>query len=84
MLHPYSFVSPRTGTLSIAIANPSATLIPALSTFDPDMRPSGSGPDVPAPGLNLKHTMQVRENQTYYIQVRSLANTAGDYSLLIE
>ena len=84
MLHPYSFVSPRTGTLSIAIANRSATLIPALSTFYPDMRSSGSGPDVPTPGWNLKHTVEVRENQTYYIQVRSLANTAGDYSLLIE
>src|ERR1017187_9311505 len=80
----YSFVSPRTGTVSIAIANRSATLIPALSTFYPYMRSSGSGPDVPTPGWNLKHTMQVRENQTYYIQVRSLAHTAGDYSLLIE
>ena len=80
----YSFVSPRTGTVSIAIANRSATLIPALSTFYPDMRSSGSGPNVPTPGWNLKHTMEVRENQTYYIQVRSLAHTAGDYSLLIE
>jgi hypothetical protein len=34
--------------------------------------------------MNLKHTMEVRENQTYYLQVRSLAHTAGDYSLLIE
>ena len=80
----YSFVSPRTGTVSIAIANRSATLIPAWSTFDPDLRSSGSGPDVPTAGMNLKHTMEVRENQTYYLQVRSLAHTAGDYSLLIE
>jgi tetratricopeptide (TPR) repeat protein len=80
----YSFVSPRTGTVSIAIANRSTTLIPALSTFEPDMRPSGSAPDVGTPGLNLKHTIQVRENQTYYIQVRPLNNTAGDYTLMIE
>ena len=80
----YSFVSPRTGTVSITIANRSAKLILAWSTFYPDMRSSGSGPDGPTSGLNLNHTMQVQQHQTYYIQVRSLANTAGDYSLLIE
>jgi len=80
----YSFVSPRTGTVSIAIANRSTTLIPALSTFEPDMRSSGPGPEVGTPELNLKHTMQVRGNQTYYIQVRPLNNTAGDYTLMIE
>jgi hypothetical protein len=80
----YSFVSPRTGTVSIAIANRSTTLIPALSTFFPDRRSSGFGPEVRTPGLNLRHTMEVRENQVYYIQVRSQANTAGDYSLVIE
>ena len=36
------------------------------------------------PGLDLRHTMEVKENQTYYIQVWSQANTAGDYSLIIE
>jgi hypothetical protein len=80
----YSFVSPRTGTVSIAIANRSTTLIPALSTFSPDMRSSGSGPEVRTPGLNLRHTMEVRENQVYYIEVRSQAHTAGDYSLVID
>ena len=34
----YSFVSPRTGTVSIVISNRSTTLIPALSTFFPDKR----------------------------------------------
>jgi hypothetical protein len=80
----YSFVSPRTGTVSIQIANRSTTLIPALSTFDPDMRSSGFGPDVRTPGRNLRHTMEVQQNQVYFIQVWSQANTAGDYSLLVE
>ena len=80
----YSFVSPRTGTVSIQIANRSTALIPALSTFYPDMRSSGFGPDVRTPGMNLRHTMEVRENQVYFIQVWSQANTVGDYSLIVE
>ena len=80
----YSFVSPRTGTVSIVISNRSTTLIPALSTFFPDKRSSGFGPDVRTPGLNLRHTMEVQENQIYFIQVWSQANTAGDYSLIVE
>jgi hypothetical protein len=80
----YSFVSPRTGTVSIRITNRSTTLIPALSTFDPDMRSSGFGPDVRIPGLHLRHTMEVQANETYFIQVWSQANTSGDYSLIVE
>lgn len=80
----FSFVSARTGTVSIVITNRSTTLIPALSTFYPDMRSSGFGPDVRTPGYNLRHTLQVQENQTYYVQVWSQANSAGEYSLLIE
>src|ERR1035438_6338143 len=80
----YSFVSPRSGTVSIQIANRSTTLIPALSTFDPEMRSSGFGPDVRAPGLPLRHTMQVQANQTYFIQVWPRRNTSGDYSLVVE
>jgi hypothetical protein len=80
----FSFVSPRTGTVSIVITNRSTTLIPALSTFSPDMRSSGFGPDVRTPGFNLRHTMEVQANQIYFIQVWSQANTAGDYSLIIE
>ena len=67
----YSFVSPRTGTVSVVITNRSTTLIPALSTFDPDMRSSGFGPDVRTPGRNLQHTMEVQQNQVYFIQVWS-------------
>jgi hypothetical protein len=80
----FSFVSPRTGSVSIVITNRSTTLIPALSTFYPDMRSSGFGPDVRTPGLNLRHTMEVQENQIYFIQVWSQANTTGEYSLIIE
>ena len=80
----YSFVSPRTGTVSIVISNRSTTLIPALSTFLPDKRSSGFGPDVRTPGLNLRHTIEVQENQIYFIQVWSQANTSGEYSLIVE
>jgi hypothetical protein len=80
----YSFVSPRAGTVSVLITNRSTTLIPALSTFDPDMRSSGFGPDVRTPGRPLRHTLEVQANQTYFIQVWSQANTAGDYSLIVE
>ena len=80
----YSFVSPRTGTVAIAVLNRSTTLIPAVSSFQPDLRPAGPGVDAQTRGSNLKHTLEVREKQTYYIEVRSLANTAGDYSLIIE
>jgi hypothetical protein len=59
-------------------------LIPALSTFDPDMRSSGFGPDVRTPGLPLRHTMEVQQNQIYFIQVWSQANTSGNYSLIVE
>jgi hypothetical protein len=80
----FSFVSPRTGTVSVVITNRSTTLIPALSTFHPDKRSSGFGPDVRTPGYNLRHTMEVQENQIYFVQVWSQANTSGNYTLLIE
>jgi hypothetical protein len=72
------------GPVSVVIANRSTTLIPALSAFDPDMRSSGFGPDVRTPGRNLRHTMEIQQNQVYFIQVWSQANTAEDYSLIVE
>ena len=80
----FSFVSPRTGTVSIVITNRSTTLIPALSTFYPDMRSSGFGPDVRTPGSNLRHTMEVQENQIYFLQVWSQANTSRRLYRLID
>jgi hypothetical protein len=80
----YSFASPRTGTVSILIANRSTTLIPALSLFQPDMRPSGSRDEVRTPGVSLRHTMETKKDQIYYVEVWSQAKTAGDYSLIIE
>ena len=80
----FSFVSPRTGTVNIVIANRSATLIPALSTFFPDMRSSGFGPEVKSPGGSLHHTLEVLENQIYFLQVWSQGNTSGAYSLTVE
>ncbi|MBZ5623908.1 MAG: hypothetical protein LAQ69_35170 [Acidobacteriia bacterium] len=79
----YSFVSPRTGKLSIEILNRSSTLIPALTTFSPDKRTSGFGPDVTKPGAGLEHTIEVLEDQVYYVQVWSQRNTAGNYTLTI-
>jgi hypothetical protein len=80
----FSFVSLRNGTVSFKLTNRSTTLIPALSTFGPDQRSSGFGPDVRIPGANLRHTLEVLANQTYYIQIWSQGNTAGAYSFIIE
>jgi hypothetical protein len=80
----YSFVAPRRGIVTINIRNRSATLIPALSTFNPDKSSSGFGPDVRTPGGNLKHAMEVRDGQTYYVQVWSQSQTAGEYTLKVE
>lgn len=79
----YSFVAEKSGEASIDIENRSTTLIPALTTFTSDMRTSGFGPDVHAPGESLHHHIQVLEGQTYYLQVWSVAKSFGDYSLKV-
>ena len=79
----YAFVAPRTGKISIDIRNRSATLVPALTTFAPDMRNSGFGPDLRTPGANLHHTITVEAFQMYYIQVWSQGNSSGDYTLTV-
>jgi hypothetical protein len=78
----YSFESPRTGTVSIDVENHSSVLIPALTTFTPDMRTSGFGPDVRA-AASLHHKIPVEQGKTYYLQVWSQAKTSGDYSLIV-
>jgi tetratricopeptide (TPR) repeat protein len=80
----YSFTAPRTGTVSIDVQNLSSTLIPALSTFSPDMRFSGFGPDVRASGASLHHTMKVEQGRTYYLQVWPQGISSGEYSLTVE
>ena len=80
----YSFVSPRSGLITVNIRNRSTTLIPALSTFHPDKSSSGFGSDVHTPGANLKHLFEVEDGKTYYIQVWSQNRTAGDYTLTVE
>lgn len=79
----YSFVSPRSGTVAIDIKS-SLGLIPALSTFTPDMRSSGFGPDIRTPGAPLHYAMPVQEGATYYLQVWSQAKSSGNYSLKVE
>ena len=80
----YSYESPRTGTVTIDLENESPGLIPALTTFSPDKRTSGFGPDVRTPGQNLHHTMEVQAHQVYYLEVWSRGQTFGSYKLRVE
>lgn len=80
----FQFTAPRSGQVSIEILNRSTTLIPALTTFTPDRRHSGFGPDLRTPGESLRHRIQVGEKQTYFIQVWSQGNSSGAYSLKVE
>jgi hypothetical protein len=80
----YSFLAPRSGTVTIEIRNRSTTLIPGLSMFAPDKSNSGFGPDLSTPGASLKQTMKVEANQTYYLQVWSKGNSSGDYSITVQ
>jgi tetratricopeptide (TPR) repeat protein len=79
----YSFEAPKAGKVKVAIHNRSATLLPALTTFNPEMRSTGFGPDVRTPGANLEHSFEVEANKKYFVQVWSQSNTAGEYSLTI-
>jgi hypothetical protein len=80
----YSFVSPRKGTATIEIRNNSTTLIPAVTTFNPDRRNMGFGPELRKAGLGLHHTIDVEKDQVYYIQVWSQAASAGAYTLRVD
>jgi hypothetical protein len=80
----FSFRGSERGTVTIAIHNRSKTLIPALSTFTPEMTRSGFGPKLTAPGSDLRFSMKVESGKIYYIQVWSQSKTAGDYSLTIK
>jgi hypothetical protein len=80
----FSFVSPRKGTVAIEIRNTSATLIPAVTTFNPDRRNMGFGPELRKPGQGLHHTIDVEKDQLYYIQVWSQAASAGAYTLRVD
>jgi len=80
----YSFESPRTGTVTIDIQARSTTLIPALTTFSPDRRNTGFGPDVRVPGGSLRHMLQVEEHRTYFLQVWSQARSSGEYTITVK
>jgi hypothetical protein len=79
----YSFETAGAGTVKVTIQNRSSLLIPALTTFTPDMRSSGFGPNARGPGANLEHILTVEANKRYFIQVWSQSETAGDYILTI-
>jgi len=80
----YSFVSPRTGKVSIDIHNRSTTLVPGITTFTSDNRTNDFGPDAAGPGAPLHHSLAVEEGQAYVIQIWSKADTAGAYTLIVQ
>jgi hypothetical protein len=80
----YSFEAAKSGKVKVTIQNQSVTLIPALSTFNPDMRSSGFGPDVRVHGGNLEHTYEVEAGRKYFIQVWSQADSSGEYTVRVE
>lgn len=80
----YSFVSPRTGKVSIDIQNRSSSLVPGITTFTTDNRTNDFGPDAVGPGAPLHHTMNVEEGQAYVIQIWSKADTVGAYTLIVK
>jgi hypothetical protein len=80
----YSFVADRTGIVQIGIQPRSVTLIPGLTTFTPDKRHSGFGPDVTSAGTTLHHVLPVDGGKTYYLQVWSRGETSGEYTISIQ
>jgi hypothetical protein len=80
----YSFVSPRTGTVTIDLENRAPSLILTLSTHLPNERESGSAPEVTNPGEGLRHTMEVRAGETYHLEIASQADTFGKYTLTVQ
>ena len=80
----YSFAVPAGGEAGIEIRNRSTTLIPGVTTFSTDLRNTGFGPDVRAPGADLHHTLKGEPGTTVYIQVWGQGKTAGAYSLTVK
>ncbi len=80
----YSFRGSESGAVTITIQNRSKTLVPALTTFTPEMANNGFGPTLSVPGSNLHFSMKVEPGKTYYIQVWPRSKTAGNYSLTIK
>ena len=79
----YSFVGRRTGSVSIELQAHSKSLIPALTTFTSDWRSTGVPPIADSTG-RIRYSMAVEEKHTYYVEVRPLGSTAGEYSLTIQ
>jgi len=81
----YSFVPERSGTVDIALANQSATLVPGLTAFGPDQRTIGFAPDAKGAGASLAYSLPVEGGQKYYLQVWPvLDRSSGDYTLHLE
>jgi hypothetical protein len=80
----YSFTGPASGSVTIDVVSRNSSLFPGLSTFGPDLRHIGFGPDAKGPGGSVHYVMKVEANQTYYIQVWAKNDTSGPYSLSIK
>jgi hypothetical protein len=80
----FSFRGSERGTVTIDIQNRSKTLIPALTTYSPDMTADNAAPKLTTPGSDLRFSMKVQSGKTYYLQISSQSKTAGDYSLTIK
>jgi hypothetical protein len=79
----YSFRGSERGSVTVEIKNRSKNLVPALTTFSPEMTNSGSAPKLTVPGSDLHYTMKVENGKSYFLQVWGEAKTAGDYTLTI-
>ena len=79
----YSFVSAWTGSTWIEVQADSKSLVPALATFNSDWRSTGVTPIADSTG-KIRYSMAVEEKHTYYVEVRPLGSTAGEYSLIIQ
>jgi hypothetical protein len=80
----YSFEAAAAGKVRVTVRCKSAGLIPALSTFGPDMRSTGFGPDVRVPGGSLEHSVAVEAGKKYFLQVWGQGGSSGAYTLRVE
>ncbi len=81
----YQFKSPsRPGKIEISIANRSTTLAPWLKVFNAAKSDISGDQYNGTHGADLKYTLEVEPNSTYYVAVANSGGTAGDYTLTIQ
>jgi tetratricopeptide (TPR) repeat protein len=80
----YRFTSPRTGTATVRIENHSATLLPAVTIYGPDLRLTGFGPEVRDAGAGLTHSFAITAGEARFVQVWSRGASSGRYSISVK